>query len=256
MTPPLFSTRSRKALPLRAFCFWARSRVARLRSPLAPGYPNLRKNVKRRGPQEPRRSVLKKWRRRLGGSAFGQPGVVQRRKELRLQAKSTTCPAGKTGFKALTKVSPSFLQVVLCFLANAEGFAPAGATRGLSDRPLDSFGPHTCETSASSGTENSFSQRSCEKYRFFSRLQPAKPEGTKKIGGTAIPPMAHQFLERLRLSLGARYTPSGTGENSTSRGVGVTSSSGMGEGVGVGSKVGCAVGVPVNGKISTACSQF
>ena len=28
-------------------------------------------------------------------------------------------------------------------LADAKGFAPAGATKGLSDRPLETFGPHT-----------------------------------------------------------------------------------------------------------------
>ncbi len=29
-------------------------------------------------------------------------------------------------------------------LASAEGFAPAGATKGLSGRPLETFGPHAC----------------------------------------------------------------------------------------------------------------
>ena len=41
------------------------------------------------------------------------------------------------------------LQVKHSMLASTGDFAPAGATRGLSDRPLDSFGSHTCETSAS-----------------------------------------------------------------------------------------------------------
>ena len=34
-----------------------------------------------------------------------------------------------------------FLQVAHCILANMEDFAPAGATKGLSDRPLETFGP-------------------------------------------------------------------------------------------------------------------
>ncbi len=35
----------------------------------------------------------------------------------------------------------------VCYLimfAGAEGFAPAGATKGLSGRPLETFGPITC----------------------------------------------------------------------------------------------------------------
>ena len=31
-----------------------------------------------------------------------------------------------------------------CFSCNTEGFASAEATKGLSDRPLETFGPHTC----------------------------------------------------------------------------------------------------------------
>ena len=58
-----------------------------------------------------------------------------------------------------------YLQVVPYFLASTEGFAPAGATRGLSDRPLDPFGPPICDTSTSQGTENSFSP-ACRKSGF------------------------------------------------------------------------------------------
>ena len=35
----------------------------------------------------------------------------------------------------------SFLRVQHRVLLSAEGFAPAGATKGLSDRPLETFGP-------------------------------------------------------------------------------------------------------------------
>ena len=44
------------------------------------------------------------------------------------------------GFIPLAKYF-AFLQVMQYVLANAEGFAPAGATKGLSDRPLETFGP-------------------------------------------------------------------------------------------------------------------
>ncbi len=33
------------------------------------------------------------------------------------------------------------LQAVQCVPTRAKGFAPAGATKGLSDRPLETFGP-------------------------------------------------------------------------------------------------------------------
>ena len=42
-------------------------------------------------------------------------------------------PGGRVG--TLAKCLFIFLQ--------GEGFAPAGATKGLSDRPLETFGPHT-----------------------------------------------------------------------------------------------------------------
>ena len=34
------------------------------------------------------------------------------------------------------------LQAVQCVPVRAKGFAPAGATKGLSDRPLETFGPY------------------------------------------------------------------------------------------------------------------
>ena len=40
--------------------------------------------------------------------------------------------------KALDTIA---LQAVRCMPARAKGFAPAGATKGLSDRPLETFGP-------------------------------------------------------------------------------------------------------------------
>ena len=45
---------------------------------------------------------------------------------------------GGTAFQIVGKV---FCYI---FFASAEGFAPAGATKGLSDRPLETFGPITC----------------------------------------------------------------------------------------------------------------
>ena len=111
--------------------------------------------------------------------------------------------------RRLTKVFASLLlQVIPCFLASTEGFAPAGATRGLSDRPLDSFGPRTCETSASSGGENSFSQRSYEKLRFFSRLsgRSHSASGCQKTPGrrrrAAAPPTSIRIRRLCRLKVG------------------------------------------------------
>ena len=43
--------------------------------------------------------------------------------------------------KALDTIA---LQAVRCVPARAKGFAPAGATKGLSDRPLETFGAHAC----------------------------------------------------------------------------------------------------------------
>ena len=40
--------------------------------------------------------------------------------------------------KALDTIA---LQAVRCMPARAKGFAPAGATKGLSDRPLETFCP-------------------------------------------------------------------------------------------------------------------
>ena len=31
----------------------------------------------------------------------------------------------------------------VCMLADTKGFASAGTTKGFSDRPLETFGPHT-----------------------------------------------------------------------------------------------------------------
>ena len=43
------------------------------------------------------------------------------------------------------------LQAVQCVPARAKGFAPAGATKGLSDRPLETFGPHTSRSACKLG---------------------------------------------------------------------------------------------------------
>ena len=43
--------------------------------------------------------------------------------------------------KALDTIA---LQAVQCVPVRAKGFAPAGATKGLSDRPLETFGPYAC----------------------------------------------------------------------------------------------------------------
>jgi hypothetical protein len=51
----------------------------------------------------------------------------------------------------------------VCVLAVAKGFAPAGATKGLSDRPLETFGPIRYEMLACSGLEVSFFLRPYEK---------------------------------------------------------------------------------------------
>ena len=43
------------------------------------------------------------------------------------------------------------LQAVQCMPARAKGFAPAGATKGLSDRPLETFGPYACRYACTPG---------------------------------------------------------------------------------------------------------
>ena len=51
--------------------------------------------------------------------------------------------SGDAAFNAVTKYVALFiLQVFVWMLADTKGFAPAGATKGLSDRPLETFGPH------------------------------------------------------------------------------------------------------------------
>ena len=146
-------------------------------------------------------------------------------------------PAGSRIVQTVDKICVLIiLQVAHCILANTKGFAPTGATKGLSDRPLETFGPIRYEILASSGLEVSFFLQPYEKTCFFQQPERCAPQG------------AASFCNF--------YAPSGTKKKSTWRGVGVTSSSGMGEGVGDGSSVGCGVGTPLKGKISTACNQL
>ena len=48
-------------------------------------------------------------------------------------------------YRVLTKYFAStFLQAMHCMRTSTGRFAPAGATKGLSARPLETFGAHTC----------------------------------------------------------------------------------------------------------------
>lgn len=50
--------------------------------------------------------------------------------------------------------APAFCKLYIAFLQARRDFAPAGATRGLSGRPLDPFGPMLVETFANYETES------------------------------------------------------------------------------------------------------
>ena len=64
--------------------------------------------------------------------------------------------------RALTKYFAStFLRVMHCMRTSTGGFAPAGATKGLSARPLETFGPMLGESLARQGPEALLYDKAC-----------------------------------------------------------------------------------------------
>ena len=79
-----------------------------------------------------------KLRNRPRGAASACPKSGFRR----LFEEATSVNQGASEVHTVDRGFVSSLLLQALFLATAEGFAPAGATRGLSHRPLDFFGPH------------------------------------------------------------------------------------------------------------------
>ena len=85
-----------------------------------------------------------------------------------------TVRSGFHHFRPLTKDWISqCLQVIEGFLASAEDFASAEATKGLSDRPLETFGPIRVETFAGYGVVSFIFSCWCVKIGFFQQSEAA-----------------------------------------------------------------------------------
>ena len=84
---------------------------------------------------------FQKWGMKIALEIHNKKSGAENRRSRR-PADSARRKSGFRHFRPLTKYLASFFcKLFLCILAKTGYFAPAGATRGLSDRPLDSFGP-------------------------------------------------------------------------------------------------------------------
>ena len=77
--------------------------------------------------------------KRLGFSKE-KPTVPRQSRRIRVKVGGAAVPPAQTADEVICLI---IFACFVCMLADAKGFAPAGATKGLSDRPLETFGPHT-----------------------------------------------------------------------------------------------------------------